>query len=233
MPIERGSRLALHCKFADLLDTFLGSSDFSGALGGEIPLFESRAMTRPLASTFDTEQQLAPRLADMLGGPDTPPQQLQHAPAPNPLAGLWDFPRHSSAPQQQTQPTMPQPPAAPPRAGRQPRSRASRQRAPKPKKAKGVWLAMERFAQTRRLAAAPEAVKASADNAAELVAAVPPAGDAAENLVRGASNDNELQPSDIVAAVDFNVPPGEGDEHVVNEMLTVFGVLPDSDVTME
>ena len=217
------------------IEHFLSLPDSNDFFASDGPLFNHSAMQRPLASTFDTEQPRAPRLADMLGGPDTPPQQLQHAPASGPLAGMWELPgcQPSMPQQQQTQPQMPLPPAAPPRAGRPPRSRASRQRAPKPKKDKGVWLAMERFTQTRRTAAAPEAAHPAADNAAELVAAVSLAGDAVESLVIDAANDNELKPSAIVAAMDFNVPPGEGDEHVVNEMLCVFGVLPDSGAVME
>lgn len=190
----------------------------------------------PFASAFGVLQQRQPLLMDLLAtdepGPDTPPQQLQLAPTPAPtsapsrLPESWLLPpRLPSSSQQQTQ-LVPAPAAPPCITGRQPRSRATRTRAPKPKKPRGVWLAMARFAQSRHQAAAPEVAQQAPDNA-ELVASGPPAGDAAVSIVSGDANDNNLQSSDIVAAVDFNTPPGEGDvvqndEQMMMEMVSVF-----------
>ena len=184
----------------------------------------------PLAPAFGATQRRGPLLFDPLaaeapGGPDTPPQQLQLVPSSTPSRPpelLLPCPLLSMV-QQQTQPPL-APPAAPPRAGRQPRSRASRTRAPQPKKPRGVWLAMARFAQSRFQAAAPEVATPAADNAAELQGHVQLASGAAGRILSAAANDTNLQASDTVASVDFNVPLSDvhNDDQLMEQMVSVF-----------
>ena len=187
---------------------------------------DSYTLLGPFASSFNLEQ--PPYLADvqrnitMPGGPDTPPQQLLHAPLATPLDNVWVFDAGvANVPQQPMPRVLARGASTARRAHRQARGRVSKLRLAKPKKPKGVWLAIARFAQRPQSAA--EAVQpGAADSAPELsTGAPPPAGDAPDSSVSDADNAISLQPDVIAAAVDFNsLVLVEGDAHV--ELLNVF-----------
>ena len=167
--------------------------------------------------------------AGTVGGPDTPPQQLQQLahPAqqfgawpPDALAGLLCEPQQHMLPLYSAAAAAapPQPPAA-----RQARGRVHKPpKVPKPPKEKGVLLAMARFARRQAPAAVVEPASSSA-NAAELLTSLPPpVGDAAGCIVSTAADATELQPAALLAAVDLSAPPVEGAAAHDEELFTMF-----------
>ena len=155
----------------------------------------------------------------LFGGPDTPPQQ-QLLPVQPAQFGAW-FP----APMQ-CAPPMPEeqvlPPFSAPKAkkARKARSRAA-QKHPKPPKHTGMAMALVRFG-TRPASCSRDESDAAATLPSAMLASASPADDAAELIGPGDVDDNGLQPTALLEAVDLSRPPSEGDAEQDQTMLSMF-----------
>ena len=156
----------------------------------------------------------------LFGGPDTPPQQ-QLLPVQPAQFGAWmpeAMPSVQLGPDEQA--VLPSFNAKKVKKARKARSRAS-QKQPKPPRVKGLPLAMTRFISRPASSALVLQALGSAQPAA-LLAAAPPAGDAAELVGCGDADDSGLQPAALLAAVDLSSPPSEGNAEQDQTMLSLF-----------